>query len=125
MPHTTTVLSRHLPSLTGGALLLLGSLLSTTALAEAPEAREPAEVYRQVCAHCHAPDKAVGPEITITFPEAAWEARGNYIRNTVRHGRAAMPAFRAAKISDAELEGLIQALVSGELDDAPAQGGEE
>ncbi|SFI16355.1 c-type cytochrome [Modicisalibacter xianhensis] len=81
--------------------------------------REPAEIYRQVCSHCHAPQYGVGPEITIAFPEAAWEARGNYIRMTVRNGRAAMPAFREAKISDSELNGLIRALVSGELDDAP------
>ncbi|MEQ5803159.1 cytochrome c [Halomonas sp. H10-9-1] len=118
MQNTTTVPSRHLPSRTLGALALAGALLLPP-VAHASEAREPSEAYRQVCAHCHAPDKAVGPEITIAFPEAAWEARGNYIRNTVRHGRAAMPAFRAAKISDPELEALIQALVSGELDDAP------
>ena len=33
----------------------------------------------------------------------------------VRQGRAAMPSFREAKISDAELEGLIDALLRGEL----------
>jgi mono/diheme cytochrome c family protein len=129
MHNTTRVPSRHLPSLRLKPLALLGALLLPAAASAAPDSapdvRDPAEVYRQVCAHCHAPDKAVGPEITIAFPEAAWEARGNYIRMTVRNGRAAMPAFRAAKISDPELEALIQALVSGELDDAPAQGGEE
>lgn len=129
MHNTTRVPCRHLPSLRLKPLALLGALLlpavASAAPDSAPDARDPAEVYRQVCAHCHAPDKAVGPEITIAFPEAAWEARGNYIRMTVRNGRAAMPAFRAAKISDPELEALIQALVSGELDDAPAQGGEE
>ena len=125
MQNTTTVPSRHLPSRTLGALALFGALLLPPVAANASDAREPDEVYRQVCAHCHAPQYEVGPEITIAFPEAAWEARGNYIRNTVRHGRAAMPAFRTAKISDAELDGLIQALVSGELDDAPAATGEE
>jgi mono/diheme cytochrome c family protein len=83
--------------------------------------REPSEVYRQVCSHCHAPQYGVGPEITIAFPEAAWKARGNYVRMTVRNGRAAMPALREAKISDPELDGLIKALVSGELDDAPVE----
>ncbi|MGM0694324.1 MAG: c-type cytochrome [Pseudomonadota bacterium] len=129
MQNTTTVPFRRLPSLRLKTLALLGALMLPLTASASPggqaEMREPAEAYRQVCAHCHAPDKAVGPEITIAFPEAAREARGNYIRNTVRHGRAAMPSLRQAKISDAELEGLIQALVSGDLDDAPALGGEE
>lgn len=117
MKNTTTVLSRHLPSLAVGALALLGGLLATAAVADAPEAREPTEVYRQVCAHCHASDKAVGPEITMPFPEAAHEARGNYIRMVVRNGRAAMPSFREAEISDAELGALTDALLSGDLAD--------
>lgn len=119
MHNTTTVPCRHLPSLRLKPLALLWALLLPAAASAAPDSapdvRDPAEVYRQVCAHCHAPDKAVGPEITMAFPEAAWEARGNYIRMTVRNGRAAMPAFRQAKISDPELEALIQALVRGDL----------
>ncbi|WP_416139306.1 c-type cytochrome [Halomonas sp. HK25] len=115
MQNTTTVLSRHLPSRTVGALALFGALLLPPAAANASEAREPAEVYRQVCAHCHAPDEAVGPVITNAFPEAAQEAWVNYIRMTVRNGRAAMPSFRPAKISDAELEALSAALARGEF----------
>lgn len=119
MHNTTTVPCRHLPTLRLMPLALLAALLLPVAASAAPDSeldvRDPAEVYRQVCAHCHAPDKAVGPEITMAFPEAAHEARGNYIRMTVRNGRAAMPAFRQAKISDPELEALIQALVRGDL----------
>ncbi|MGY2464026.1 c-type cytochrome [Vreelandella sulfidaeris] len=99
-------------------LAMVSSLLlpiATASLVTAAEEREPAEVYRQVCSHCHNLDKAVGPMITMPFPEGAWEARGNHIRTTVRQGRAAMPSFREAKISDAELEGLIDALLRGEL----------
>lgn len=117
---------RLLPSTTFKRLLVAGSLLlplATTSVAIAAEEREPAEVYRQVCSHCHNLDKAVGPMITMPFPEAAWEARGTYIRNTVRQGRAAMPSLREAKISNAELDGLIDALLRGELANAAA--GEE
>jgi mono/diheme cytochrome c family protein len=80
------------------------------------EAREPAEVYRQVCAHCHEAGVAfkVAP-ITMAYPETAQEARGNYIRMTVRNGRAAMPAFRGSEVSDVELDSLIEALMGGEL----------
>ncbi|SFU81499.1 c-type cytochrome [Halomonas korlensis] len=124
MHNTTTVPSRHLPSLRLKPLALLGALLLPSAVAAAPDSepdvRDPAEVYRQVCAHCHAPDKAVGPEITMAFPEAAHEARGDYVRMVVRNGRAAMPSFREAKISDPELEALIEALVSGDLADHSA-----
>lgn len=98
---------------------LLGMLLlpatAATASENAQEVRKPAETYQQVCAYCHNLDKAVGPEITMAFPEAAQEARGNYMRTTVRHGRAAMPSFRQSKVSNPELEALIQALVHGEL----------
>ncbi|MFY0991721.1 c-type cytochrome [Halomonas sp. C05BenzN] len=121
MQNTTTVPFRHLPSLRLGTLALLGALLlPPLASAAEREAREPAETYRQVCAHCHAPDKAVGPEITKAFPEAAQESWSTYIRLTVRNGRAAMPAFRDSEIGDPELEALSQALARGELADSDA-----
>lgn len=121
MQHTTTPPSRHLSAYRLGALALFGALLLPTTLsAGEPDAREPAEVYRQVCAHCHAPDKAVGPVITNAFPEAAQEAWVNYIRMTVRNGRAAMPAFRPAKISDTELDALSAALARGDFADTAA-----
>ncbi|MGJ7459321.1 c-type cytochrome [Halomonas sp. RA08-2] len=124
MQTITTLPPQHLPAFRLGALALLGALvLPPAASASEPEGREPAEVYRQVCAYCHAPDKAVGPEITMAFPEAAQESWQAYIESTVRHGRAAMPAFRQAKISDAELEALSAALARGEF--AEAATGEE
>jgi mono/diheme cytochrome c family protein len=121
MQHITTLPPRHFPSFRLGSLALLGALLlPPAASAGEPEAREPAEVYRQVCAYCHAPDKAVGPEITMAFPEAAQEAWVNYIRLTVRNGRAAMPSFRPGKISDAELDALSAALARGDFADTAA-----
>ncbi|MBF7054887.1 cytochrome c [Halomonas sp. KAO] len=126
MKNITRVLSRRLSPVTIGALTLFGSLLlpSVAAAESETDMREPAEVYRQVCSHCHETDVAnkVAP-ITMAFPEVAHEARGNYIRMTVRNGRAAMPSFREAKISDPELEALIQALMGGDL--APAADSEE
>lgn len=83
----------------------------------AAEPREPAEVYDQVCAHCHSPDKAVGPEITQKVPESARGSWEDYIHTMVREGRAAMPAFSQSEISDAELDALAEALASGKLAD--------
>ncbi|GEK48223.1 hypothetical protein HPA02_25060 [Bisbaumannia pacifica] len=120
MKTTITVSSRHtLATKLRIFATLAAALLPVMASASDGELRPAEEVYRQVCSHCHAPQYGVGPKITSPLPEAAWDAWGNYARMTVRNGRAAMPAFRQAKISDAELDGLIQALVSGELDDAP------
>lgn len=96
-----------------GVSLLLAMTFSPNTLAS--DAREPAEVYRQVCSHCHASDKAVGPAITRAFPEAAQESWKTYIQLTVRNGRAAMPAFRHSEITEDELKGLSAALARGEL----------
>ncbi|ROO27833.1 hypothetical protein SAOR_07090 [Salinisphaera orenii MK-B5] len=60
-------------------------------------------------------DKAVGPPITMKFPESVHKARGDYMRQVVRHGRNAMPAFRHSEISDVELDALLEALMSGEF----------
>nr|WP_298415060.1 cytochrome c [uncultured Halomonas sp.] len=81
-----------------------------------PASRSPEKVYNSVCAHCHEMGVArtVAP-ITQAYPETARETRGNYIRYTVRHGRAAMPAFRHSEVSETELDSLIQALMSGQL----------
>ncbi|CAM4238451.1 cytochrome c [Vreelandella rituensis] len=121
MQNTTIGPLRLLSNTRLKSLALLGGLLLPMVVsvpnAVASEAREPAEVYRQICAHCHALDKAVGPEITMAFPETAHEAWGNYIRTTVRNGRGAMPSFREAKVSDEELDALIQALMYGEFAD--------
>lgn len=126
MQNITRVPSRRLSPVTIGVLTLFGSLLlpSVAAATNESDIRKPAEVYRQVCSHCHETGVAykVAP-ITMAFPELAHEARGNYIRMTVRNGRAAMPSFREAKISDPELEALIQALMGGDL--APAADSEE
>ncbi|WP_431025123.1 c-type cytochrome [Halomonas sp. H5] len=97
------------PVLTGALLLTLSSLASG-------EEREPTEVFRQICAHCHATAEAVGPAtVMLAIPEGGQEAWGNYMRGIVRNGRAAMPAFRHSEISDAELDALITALMSGDF----------
>jgi cytochrome c5 len=118
--HNTTIEKRTVGQRLAALSLATLSTMFATATLAAESPREPTEVYRQVCAHCHNLDKAVGPQITMPFPEAAWEARGDYIQTTVRQGRAAMPSLRDAKISDTELEGLIDALLRGELSDTAA-----
>lgn len=125
MKNTTTVSLRSIP----GARPLRLALISGAALAAAlsatavmaSEPREPAETYNQVCAHCHEPAYGVGPVITQEVPESAREGRAAFIRTKVRHGNAAMPAFRKSEISDPELKALAEALASGEFAD---KGGE-
>lgn len=117
MQNTTTVPSRYLRLFGFGTLALSGVLLLPPgASANQPDARKPADIYRQVCAHCHAVERAVGPTtITMAVPEAGREAWGGYVRMIVRNGRAAMPAFREAEISDAELDALVEALARGDF----------
>lgn len=104
---------RSLPFAVLGGLIL--PVLAAATSAAASEPREPAQVYDQVCAHCHAPDNAVGPEITMAVPEDSREGRASFIRTMVRHGSAAMPAFRQSEVSDPELEALVEALARGDL----------
>ena len=119
MPNTTTLSLRFLSSTAPLGRLLLGALMIPAAVAvtsvDASEAREPKQVYDQVCGHCHSQDKAVGPEITMAVPEGSREGRAAFIRTMVRHGNAAMPAFRSSEVSDPELKALAEALASGEL----------
>lgn len=66
----------------------------------APAPRDGAQVYAKVCGHCH--EAGVGPVIRgRSLPEV-------YIRQVVRHGNRAMPAFRPAEIADAELAGVAR-----------------
>jgi mono/diheme cytochrome c family protein len=58
------------------------------------------EVYAKVCAYCH--DQGVGPVIRgRALPPV-------YIRNVVRNGNRAMPAFRAAEIDDETLSKVAE-----------------
>lgn len=98
------------------ALGLLGTAASSVAAESKP--REPQQIFENTCARCHTGDKAIGPPITMKFPESVHKARGDYMRKIVRNGRAAMPAFRHAEISDAELDALLKSLMSGQF--APA-----
>ncbi|QTP56595.1 cytochrome c [Billgrantia sulfidoxydans] len=116
MHNTTIAPCRRFSSLGCTTLAMIGALMLPTAAAAEPEEREPAEVYRQICSHCHASEYAVGPAtITMAVPEAGREAWAEHIRGVVRNGRAAMPAFREAKISDAELDALAEALARGDF----------
>ncbi|QOR40361.1 cytochrome c [Billgrantia diversa] len=123
--HSTTIApSWRVPSLIGTPLILLGALMQPAIAAAEPDEREPAEIYRQVCSYCHASEYGVGPDtITMAVPEAGREAWSTHIRGVVRNGRAAMPAFRDAKISDAELDALAEALARGDF--AEPEAGEE
>ena len=59
--------------------------------------QSPAQVYQKVCAYCH--ETGVGPHIRGLFP-------AKFYAQVVRHGMAAMPAFRPTDIDDATLQKL-------------------
>lgn len=84
-----------------GGVLSLACLVST-GIARADSSGEwksGKEVYDKVCGYCH--ETGVGPAI---------KGRGappEYYRAIVRHGRRAMPQFRAAEISDEVLTKVL------------------
>jgi cytochrome c551 len=65
-----------------------------------------AEIYRQVCANCHATDLSggIGPpvgegSVSVSLPD-------DYLRLTIREGRGAMPAFSRTLTED-QIERVI------------------
>lgn len=58
------------------------------------------EIYTKICAYCH--EAQVGPQIRNRELPAA------YIREIVRNGNRAMPAFRYAEIDDESLAKLSE-----------------
>lgn len=67
--------------------------------------RNAQEVYDKVCRYCH--EANVGPVITgRNLPP-------DYIKNVVRNGNRAMPAFRASEINDATLAEVVKLVNTG------------
>lgn len=63
------------------------------------------EVYDKVCRYCH--EANVGPAIVgRNLPP-------DYIKNVVRNGNRAMPAFRASEINDATLAEVVKLVNTG------------
>lgn len=65
--------------------------------------KNPQEVYQKICAYCH--ETGVGPHIRGVFPP-------KFYVKVVRHGMAAMPAFRPTDIDDAMLQKLAKWLAA-------------
>ena len=66
--------------------------------------RDGGEVYDKVCGYCH--EANVGPQLKgRALPE-------EYIRNVVRIGNRAMPAFRPSEVDDATLADVARRISS-------------
>ncbi|MBL8496419.1 cytochrome c [Nitrosomonas sp. JL21] len=62
--------------------------------------KDGAEIYTKICAYCH--DAQVAPPIRNR------KLPLDYIRNIVRNGNRAMPAFRPSEINDESLTKLAE-----------------
>lgn len=60
------------------------------------------EVYDKVCGYCHEPNPGLGPNIKGAHPRD--------VRERVRNGHRAMPAFRQSEIDEQALAQLIEFL---------------
>lgn len=80
------------------SLLVGGALMAGAGSAWAW--RDGAEVYAKVCRHCH--EANVGPVLKgRNLPV-------EYVRQVVRQGNRAMPAFRASEIDDGALNDVAR-----------------
>ncbi|MEO0031661.1 MAG: hypothetical protein RIS94_1419 [Pseudomonadota bacterium] len=91
-----------------GAALCALAFTPVSAATPAPAPRAPEAIYARVCGYCHG--QHVAPVI---------RGRGlpaDLIRQYVRTGPRAMPAFRPTEISDTELKALAQWVSTSKAD---------
>lgn len=82
------------------ALGASGSGQAQTSAQAQSQTRAPEVIYAKICGYCHA--TRVGP---VLFGR---QLPTEYVTATARAGRNAMPAFRQAEISNAELDSLAR-----------------
>lgn len=91
---------------TGAALLLAVLVAPAQAEQQQPQWRSGADLYNNVCGHCHKPEVGVGTVLQ------GRELPVEYLKVIVRHGFNAMPAFPASYVDDAALAELSKYLAS-------------
>lgn len=103
------------PLALGATLAAAMALLSLPGAAQASPTgvwRGPQEVWDKVCARCHL--AGVGPELR------GRKLPPDYIKQIVRHGFLAMPAFPHGAIDDATLDGVALYVSTSRLPAAAA-----
>lgn len=91
---------RHAALVFGGLAL---AIASTAVLADsAGKWTSGKEVYDKVCGYCHEPNPGLAPNIKGAHPRD--------VRERVRNGHRAMPAFRQSEIDDQALAQLVDFL---------------
>lgn len=90
---------------TGRAALVATALLTASAGTVAEGGgkwKDGKEVYDKVCGYCHEPKPGIAPNIRGAHPRE--------VRERVRNGHRAMPAFRHSEIDDQALAQLVDYL---------------
>ena len=91
------------------AALVFGMLLG--AVAQAQEAPKMPYVFGMYCFMCHKEGVQIGPMgMFDLLSKSGIPLREQYIRNNVRFGIKAMPAFRLSEVSPKELDGIVRYL---------------
>jgi len=92
------------------AALLFGMLLGpvTPSGAQAPAAPKMPYVFAMYCLMCHKVGVQIGPAgIFDMVSKSGNPLHEQYIRNNVRFGFNAMPAFRLSEVSPRELDAMV------------------
>lgn len=84
----------------------------TGALAEATPGSDPKSIYLSQCAMCHGKTRAGSPPSIPSLVRLDERLPAKQIASTIRNGKGRMPGF--PNFDDAQLDGLVGYLVSGE-----------
>jgi mono/diheme cytochrome c family protein len=91
------------------AVPILGILLSTGALADSPPKMP--YVFGMYCYMCHQQKVQIGPVGILDMKSKEGnDLNSEYIRNNVRFGYNAMPAFRLSEVSAKQLDDIVSYL---------------
>jgi len=88
-----------------------GGGAATTVAGVAGNAQAGLATFRTICQSCH-PNAGRAAGIGPNLTNSANAGDPNYIRNNIRKGKGAMPAFPTDQISDPDLENLVAYIIS-------------
>lgn len=87
-------------------LLTLVSALSSCSVGRPDEDAGGEEIYRQLCANCHADDLSGGLGPALGPRSSSAELPDEFLEVTITRGRGSMPSF-SSTLNDAQLDRLI------------------
>lgn len=89
--------------------IMFGVALVVVACGGPAEDASGEEIYLQVCARCHAPDKSGGLGPALGPESEAAERTDDFLIDAITHGRGRMPSF-AQTLSESQIRRVVDYL---------------